>query len=115
MKRIVAVIRTELEQAVINALEHSPVVGDFTLKKVQHYGDIVPTTLHYRGRSVTRQWQEAYEVSLLVHDESCDAIVNLLLEKGRFGEQGDGFIVVQAVEQVIDVKTGTFEGIVVSE
>lgn len=106
MKRIVAIIRTELEHAVVDALEDSPVVGDFTLKRVQHYGDVAPSTSHYRGRSVSRKWQEACELSVLVHDNSCDAIVNLLMQKGRFGEQGDGFIVVQAVEQVIDVKTG---------
>lgn len=106
MKRVIAIMRPEVKDKVVAMLEQSPDISHFSLKSIQHYGDVPHTRQHYRGRSVTQRWQSAYELSILVADAQLDTLLNTLLEHARLGQKGDGVLMVQALEQVIALETG---------
>jgi nitrogen regulatory protein P-II 1 len=105
MKRIEAIIRPQLVEAVKSALV---VLG--------HHGI---TVLDVRGhgiqKGVSEQWRgEKYVVDLLpksmvvavVHDHQVQDCIDVISKAARTEHMGDGKIFITPVEQVIRIRTG---------
>jgi len=105
MKKIEAIIRSEtldsvkcgLEKLGMNAMTITDVMGrgeqrglEFTHRTGKYRVDLLPKI----------------KVEIVVKDEDARKVIDILIEKARTGEIGDGKIFVYPVEEVIRIRTG---------
>src|ERR1700741_1372462 len=104
MKKIEAIIRPHLLDAVRTALQEIDVVG-MTISEVQGYGRQRGHTETYRGAEYQIEFVPKIKVEVVVPDEVEDFVVNAILRAARTGKFGDGKIFVVPVEDVIRIRT----------
>ena len=105
MKKIEAIIRTEtldsvkcgLENLGMNAMTITDVLGrgeqkglEFTHRTGKYRVDLLPKI----------------KIEIVVRDEDARKVIDVIIEKARTGEIGDGKIFVYPVEEVIRIRTG---------
>ncbi len=105
MKKIEAIIRSEtldsvkcgLEALGMNAMTITDVLGrgeqkglEFTHRAGKYRVDLLPKV----------------KVEIVVRDEDARKVIDVVIEKARTGEIGDGKIFVYPVEEVIRIRTG---------
>lgn len=105
MKKIEAIIRSEtldsvkcgLEKLGMNAMTITDVMGrgeqkglEFTHRTGKYRVDLLPKI----------------KVEIVVRDEDARKVIDMIIEKARTGEIGDGKIFVYPVEEVIRIRTG---------
>ncbi len=105
MKKIEAIIRSEtldsvkcgLEKLGMNAMTITDVMGrgeqkglEFTHRAGKYRVDLLPKV----------------KVEIVVRDEDARRVIDVIIEKARTGEIGDGKIFVYPVEEVIRIRTG---------
>lgn len=105
MKKIEAIIRSEtldsvkcgLEKLGMNAMTITDVMGrgeqrglEFTHRTGKYRVDLLPKI----------------KVEIVVKDEDARKVIDIIIEKARTGEIGDGKIFVYPVEEVIRIRTG---------
>ena len=105
MKKIEAIIRTEtldqvkcgLEKLGMNAMTITDVLGrgeqkglEFTHRTGKYRVDLLPKI----------------KLEIVVKDEDSKKVIDIIIEKARTGEIGDGKIFVSPVEEVIRIRTG---------
>ncbi len=105
MKKIEAIIRSEtldsvkcgLEKMGMNALTITDVMGrgeqkglEFTHRTGKYRVDLLPKI----------------KIEIVVRDEDAKKVIDIVIEKARTGEIGDGKIFVSPVEEVIKIRTG---------
>jgi len=105
MKKIEAIIRAEtldsvkcgLERLGMNAMTITDVLGrgeqkglEFTHRAGKYRVDLLPKI----------------KIEIVVRDEDARKVIDIIIEKARTGEIGDGKIFVSPVEEVIRIRTG---------
>ena len=105
MKLIVAVVRPERLNAVLEALFHAEVTG-LTLSRVQGHGGETEAVETYRGTTVKMELVEKVRLEIGVSDPFVDVTVEAIRSAAATGEVGDGKIFVLAVESVVRIRTG---------
>ena len=105
MKLVVAVIRPERLNYVLESLFRAKVAG-VTISRVQGHGGEVERVETYRGMTVKMELSEKVRLEIGVSDHFVEPTVNAICEGARTGEVGDGKIFVLPVEQVIRIRTG---------
>ncbi|MHC1680858.1 MAG: P-II family nitrogen regulator [Methanomassiliicoccales archaeon] len=105
MKKIEAIIRTEtldsvkcgLEKLGMNAMTITDVLGrgeqkglEFTHRAGKYRVDLLPKI----------------KIEIVVRDEDARKVIDVIIDKARTGEIGDGKIFVSPVEEVIRIRTG---------
>ena len=105
MKLVVAVIRPERLNYVLESLFRAKVAG-ITISRVQGHGGEVERVETYRGMTVKMELSEKVRVEIGVSDHFVEPTVNAIIEGARTGEVGDGKIFVMPVEQVVRIRTG---------
>jgi nitrogen regulatory protein P-II 1 len=105
MKLITAVIRPEKLPNVKEALFKIGVTG-VTLSRVSGHGGEREVLEHYRGTQVRLEFHEKVKLEIAVSDAFVERTVKTISSAARSGEVGDGKIFVQALEQVIRIRTG---------
>jgi nitrogen regulatory protein P-II 1 len=105
MKLVVAVIRPERLNYVLESLFRAKVAG-VTISRVQGHGGEVERVETYRGMTVKMELSEKVRLEIGVSDHFVEPTVNAIVEGARTGEVGDGKIFVIPVEQVIRIRTG---------
>ena len=105
MKLVVAVIRPEKLNDVLEALFHAEVKG-LTISRVQGHGGEIERVETYRGTTVKMELSEKVRIEIGVSDHFVEPTVNAIIEGARTGEVGDGKIFVLPVEQAIRIRTG---------
>jgi nitrogen regulatory protein PII 1 len=101
MKMVRAVIRPEVEEKVLDEMEHEGFVA-YTRLNVMGRGrqkGVVKGGMHFLDSSKTL-------LLIVVEDEECDRLVQLLRKAGRTGKMGDGRIFVTPVEKAVTIRTG---------
>ena len=104
MKLVVAVIRPERLNAVLERLFHAEVKG-LTISRVQGHGGEVERVQTYRGTTVKMELSDKVRIEIGVSDHFVDPTVNAIIEGARTGDVGDGKIFVLPVERVIRIRT----------
>ncbi len=105
MKIVVAIVRPEKANEVLEALFRADVQG-VTLSRVQGHGgetDIVET---YRGSTVKMELSQKVRFEIAVSDHFVEPTVRAILDGARTGDVGDGKIFVIPVEKVYRIRTG---------
>ena len=105
MKLIVAVIRPEVANDVLEALFRADVRG-LTVSRVRGHGGEVESVETYRGTTVKMELQEKVRLEIGVSDHFVEPTVRAILASARTGEVGDGKVFVLPVERVYRIRTG---------
>jgi nitrogen regulatory protein P-II 1 len=105
MKLIVAIIRPDSLNAVLERLYRSEVRG-LTVSRVLGHGGETEQVETYRGTTVKVALHEKVRLEIGVSEPFVDITVRAIVEGARTGEVGDGKVFVLPVEQVHRIRTG---------
>ena len=105
MKLIVAIIRPDRLNEVLEALYRAEVRG-LTVSRVLGHGGETDRVETYRGTTVKMELQEKVRLEIGVSEPFVGITVNPVLASARTGEVGDGKVFVLEVDQVHRIRTG---------
>ncbi len=105
MKLIVAIIRPDRLNEVLEALYRTEVRG-LTVSRVLGHGGETEHVETYRGTTVKMELQEKVRLEIGVSEPFVTVTINAILGSARTGEVGDGKIFVQELERVVRIRTG---------
>ena len=107
MKMVVAVIRPEKVDDVVDALEAVNVPG-VTITDVRGRGEQGGICLQYRAGKMQIHTLPKTKLEIVVPDKDVDTIIKTIREHARTGKKGDGRIFVLPVEAAAWVRTDDF-------
>jgi nitrogen regulatory protein P-II 1 len=105
MKLVVAIVRPEKLNEVLEALYRAEVRG-LTISRVRGHGGEIEDVETYRGMTVKMELHDKVRLEIGVSDHFVEPTVRAILSAGRTGEVGDGKIFVLPVEKVYRIRTG---------
>jgi nitrogen regulatory protein P-II 1 len=105
MKKVEAIIRPHLLDAVRNALQEVNVAG-MTVSEVQGYGRQRGHTEIYRGTEYQIEFIPKTKIEVIVPEEIEGAVVQAIMKTAQTGNFGDGKIFVTQMDDVIRIRTG---------
>ncbi len=105
MKKIEAIIRPHLLDAVKNSLQEVDVMG-MTISEVQGYGRQRGHTETYRGAEYQIDFIPKLKIEVVIPDDVEDMVVWAITKAAQTGKFGDGKIFVTSLEDVIRIRTG---------
>ena len=105
MKLICTVVRPEKVDSIKAALNTVNVVA-ITVAGVHDCAPQRHETTVWRGHEYSLGCSAKMQITFAVHDEDVDAVVNLIICKGRTGEAGDGHVSVLPVEHRYNICDG---------
>lgn len=104
MKLIVAVVRPDKLNDVLEALYRAEVRG-LTVSRVLGHGGETEQVENYRGTTVKMGLQEKMRLEIGVSESFVDPTVKAILKAARTGDVGDGKVFVLDVDQVHRIRT----------
>ena len=105
MKLVVAIIRPERLNEVLEALYRAEVRG-LTISRVRGHGGETEAVETYRGMTVKVELHDKVRLEIGVSDPFVEPTVRAILSAGKTGEVGDGKVFVMPVEKVYRIRTG---------
>lgn len=105
MKKVEAIIRPHLLDAVRSSLQEIETIG-MTVSEVQGYGRQRGHTETYRGTEYQIEFIPKIKIEVIIRDELEEAVVDAIIKVARTGKFGDGKIFVTSVDDVIRIRTG---------
>jgi nitrogen regulatory protein P-II 1 len=105
MKKLEAIIRPHLVDAVRSALQEIEVIG-LTISEVRGYGRQRGHTETYRGTEYQIEFIPKVKLEIVIPDELEDAAIDAIIKTARTGKFGDGKIFVHSLDDVIRIRTG---------
>ena len=105
MKLIIAVIRPEKLNDVLEALFDADVRG-ITVARVDGHGGEFERVETYRGLTVKMELTAKVRLEIAVSEPFVDTTVQAVLNAARTGDVGDGKIFVHPLDSVIRIRTG---------
>jgi len=105
MKLVVAIIRPEKLNEVLEALYRAEVRG-LTISRVRGHGGETEAVETYRGMTIKVELHDKVRIEIGVSDPFVEPTVKAILSAGATGDVGDGKIFVLPVEKVYRIRTG---------
>ena len=105
MKLVVAILRPERLNAVLESLYNADVRG-LTVSKVQGHGGEVEHVENYRGVTVKMDLQAKVRLEIGVSNHFVQTAIDAIIAGARTGEVGDGKIMVLPIEKIVRIRTG---------
>jgi nitrogen regulatory protein P-II 1 len=105
MKLVVAIIRPEKLNEVLEALYRAEVRG-LTISRVRGHGGETEAVETYRGMTVKVELHDKVRLEIGVSDIFVQPTVKAILAAAATGEVGDGKVFVLPVEKVYRIRTG---------
>ncbi|MGN6373275.1 MAG: P-II family nitrogen regulator [Solirubrobacteraceae bacterium] len=105
MKLIIAIIRPEKANDVLEALYRADVRG-LSMSRVQGHGGELDRVETYRGTTVKMELAEKVRFEIAVSEDFVQPTIDALCQGARTGEVGDGKIFVVGLEEVVRIRTG---------
>lgn len=105
MKKVEAIVRPHVLEAVKTALQEVGVVG-MTVTEVKGFGRQKGHTETYRGSEYTVEFLPKIKVEVVLPEELVEAAVEAVLKTAKTGKFGDGKVFVSSLEQVVRIRTG---------
>ena len=105
MKLVVAIVRTEKLNDVLEALFRAEVRG-LTINRVQGHGGEIEHVENYRGTSVKMALAEKVRIEIGVSNHFVQPTIDAILAAARTGEVGDGKVMVLPIEKIYRIRTG---------
>ena len=104
MKMIIAIIRPERVNSVLEALFRVQVRG-LTITRVQGHGGETEHVENYRGTTVKMTLAEKVRIEIGVSESFVETTITAITEAARTGEVGDGKIFVMPLERVVRIRS----------
>ncbi len=104
MKLVVAIVRPEKTNEVLEALYNAEVRG-LTMSRVSGHGGEVERLETYRGMTLKMELQDKVRFEIGVSDHFVEPTVRAILDAAATGSVGDGKIFVLPVEKVYRIRT----------
>ena len=105
MKKIEAIVRPHLLDAVKNSLQEIDVKG-MTVSEVQGYGRQRGHTETYRGAEYQIDFIPKLKLEVIIPDDIEDMVIHAIMKAAQTGKFGDGKIFVTTIDDVIRIRTG---------
>ncbi len=105
MKLIIAIVRPEKANDVLESLYRAEVRGA-SMSRVQGHGGELERVETYRGTTVKMELAHKVRFEIAVSDEFVERTIEALEIGARTGEVGDGKIFVVGLERAIRIRTG---------
>jgi nitrogen regulatory protein P-II 1 len=105
VKLVIAVVRPEKANEVLEALYRADVRG-VSMSRVQGHGGELERVETYRGTTVQMSLAEKVRFEIAVSDDFVEPTIEALCEGARTGEVGDGKVFVLSLEQAVRIRTG---------
>lgn len=105
MKLVIAIVRPEKANDVLEALYRAEVRG-VTLSRVQGHGGELDQVETYRGTTVKMGLSDKVRFEIAVSESFVQATIDALREGAQTGEVGDGKIFVLPLERAVRIRTG---------
>ena len=105
MKLVIAVVRPEKANEVLEALYRADVHG-VSMSRVQGHGGELERVETYRGTTVQMSLAEKVRFEIAVSDDFVQPTIDAVTEGARTGEVGDGKIFVVPLDQAVRIRTG---------
>ena len=108
MKLVVAIVRPEKANDVLEALYRAEVRG-LSMSRVMGHGGETDQVETYRGTTVKMELSEKVRFEVAVSDHFVEPTVQAIQDGARTGEVGDGKIFVLDIEKVVRIRTGEID------
>jgi len=105
MKKIIAYIRKEKADIVIEKLEEAGVKG-MTLLDANALAEWADKDAFSFSIEYVQKYSSVVKIEMVCNDEDSDNLVQIISETGRTGHSGDGWIFVSPVDKAVRIKTG---------
>ena len=105
MKLVVAIVRPEKLNDVLEALYNAEVRG-LTISRVRGHGGEIEDVETYRGMTVKVELHDKVRLEIGVSNHFVEPTVRAILSSATTGEVGDGKVFVLPVEKVYRIRTG---------
>jgi nitrogen regulatory protein P-II 1 len=105
MKKLEAIIRPHLLDAVKSGLQEIGVVG-MTVSEVKGFGRQKGHTETYRGSEYQVDFLPKVKIEIALQEALLERAIEVILSTARTGKFGDGKILVSPLEQVVRIRTG---------
>ena len=105
MKKIIAYIRNEKANVVIEKLEEAGVKG-MTLLDANALAEWADKDAFSFSIQYVQKYSRVVKIELVCNDEDSDNLVQIISENARTGRSGDGWVFVSPVDKAVRIKTG---------
>ena len=105
MKKLEAIVRPHLLDAVKDALQEAGVMG-MTVSEVKGFGRQKGHTETYRGSEYKIEFVPKIKIEVVVPDGLVDGAVEAVRKAAHTGKLGDGKIFVSNVDECVRIRTG---------
>ena len=105
MKKVEAIVRPHVLEAVKSALQEVGVVG-MTVTEVKGFGRQKGHTETYRGSEYKVEFLPKVKIEVVLPDDLADKAVDAVLKTAATGKFGDGKVFVSALTDVVRIRTG---------
>jgi nitrogen regulatory protein P-II 1 len=105
MKKIEAIVRPHLLEAVKNALQEAGVVG-MTISEVKGYGRQKGHSETYRGSEYKVELVPKVKIEVALPEQMVESAMDAVLKTAKTGKFGDGKVFVTSLEDVVRIRTG---------
>jgi nitrogen regulatory protein P-II 1 len=105
MKKVEAIVRPHVLEAVKNALQEVGVAG-LTVTEVKGFGRQKGHTETYRGSEYTIEFVPKLKLEIVVPEDLVDDAVDALMKAAATGKFGDGKVFVSSLDEVVRIRTG---------
>jgi len=105
MKKIEAIVREDTFYLIKDSLEDKGFIS-MTVSDVMGRGKQKGVALKWRAGEHRIEFLPKKKIEMVVDDKDCDAVIDIICEKGRTGAVGDGKIFIWPVMEAIRVRTG---------
>ncbi|HEY7925193.1 MAG TPA: P-II family nitrogen regulator [Vicinamibacteria bacterium] len=105
MKKVEAIVRPHVLDAVKAALQEAGVVG-MTITEVKGFGRQKGHTETYRGSEYKVEFLPKVKVEVVLPDDLADKAVEAVVKAAATGKFGDGKVFVSALSDVVRIRTG---------
>jgi nitrogen regulatory protein P-II 1 len=105
MKKIEAVVRPHLLEAVKSALQQVGVVG-MTVTEVRGFGRQKGHTETYRGSEYKIEMVPKVKIEVALPEDLVESAIDAVLKTAKTGKFGDGKVFVSSLEDVVRIRTG---------
>ena len=105
MKLVIAIVRPEKANDVLEALYRAEVKG-VSMSRIEGHGGELDHVETYRGTTVKMELAEKVRFEIAVTDPFVEPTIKALSDGARTGEVGDGKIFVIELERAVRIRTG---------
>jgi nitrogen regulatory protein P-II 1 len=105
MKKVEAIVRPHLLEAVKTALQEVGIVG-MTVSEVKGFGRQKGHTETYRGSEYKVEFLPKIKIEIALGDELVEQAVEAVLKTAKTGKFGDGKVFVSSLDDIVRIRTG---------